>query len=427
MTQPAAQPAPNTDTPKRHCMVVHAHYPLAETRVQRQAEALLAQGYEVDVICLRTVPPQTSAFEVVRGVNVYHLPVHRLYGNSFLGQLLAYVFFFVLATFKVTRLYRQKKYGVVQVHNLPDLLVFCALWPKLAGAKVILDIHDVMPEFLAERLNRPLTSWPVKGMIWQEQLSCRFADHVITVTELWRQALIKRGVPAAKVSVVMNLADTRLFHPGVRCQIANQDSPETFRLVYHGTQAARHGLDTLLYALAQIRFQAPHLRLILHGRGDYQHVLMRLAHQLELAEQVHFSDEFMPVTELPAFIARCDAGVIPYRDDTFTGGILPTKLMEYVALGLPVIAARTTAIRAYFDESMLQFFEPGNVEELADSILKLYQDRAKRENLIRHSARFHQQYNWASLSLEYVALIDLLHQRNASQPNSTLTRSKASV
>ena len=122
-------------------------------------------------------------------------------------QLLEYLGFFVLAAWRLLTLHLRRRYGVVQVHNLPDFLVFVALIPKLMGARVILDIHDLMPEFFASKTESDMQSSLVRLLILQEQLSCRFAHQVITVTSEWRETLIRRGVPAVKVAVVMNVAD----------------------------------------------------------------------------------------------------------------------------------------------------------------------------------------------------------------------------
>jgi len=174
----------------------------------------------------------------------------------------------VWAFIHLTKLHRRRRYSIVQVHNLPDFLVFAALIPKLTGARVILDPHDLMPEFYAERSQRSLDSLPVRLICWQERLACRFADHVITVTELWRQALIERGQPADKVTVVMNVADDRIFHRDVTIDAARDDG--RFRLIYHGVMDQRHGLDLALRAINLIRHTAPDIHLTLHGGGEYR-------------------------------------------------------------------------------------------------------------------------------------------------------------
>ncbi len=403
MTQSA-----DVSTPKRHCMIVFAYYPLGETRVQREAEALLARGYEVDVICLRF--EDDPLFEVVRGINVYRTPMHRNLEAGFAGKLIEYLKFFMYAMLKLRSLYKEKKYGVIQVHNLPDFLVFCTFFQKIRGVPVILDIHDVMPEFYAALTERSMSSWLVKLIILQEQLSCRFASRVVTVTEPWRQALIERGVAAEKTGVVMNLADSSLFHADVQPLIEDTPPPEnTFRLIYHGAQAYHHGLDLLVRAVAKVRSEIPKLRLILHGNGPYHQNLVELAEELQVADIIDFSTVFMPVADLPGFIVRADVGVIPNRVDIFAGGILPTKLLEYTALRLPAISARTPGVEAYFDESMVQLFEPENVDELAASILNLYHHPERCQDLVNQSEDFIAKYNWPTHSAEYVSMVDRLN------------------
>ena len=84
------------------------------------------------------------------------------------------------------------------------------------------------------------------------------------------------------------------------------------------------------------------------------------ATELHVEENVELRDEYLGTESLPALLAQADIGVVPYRDDVFTDGLLPTKLMEYAAMGLPCVAARTTAIDAYFHDTMVAFFRPGD-------------------------------------------------------------------
>ena len=394
-----------TDRPeKRHCMVVFAHYPGSETRVQRQAEALIEQGFQVDVLCLRD--HHEPSIELVNGTQVHRLPVTRAYGNiGFIKQLIEYLAFFTVAMFALFRLYPQRRYPVIQAHNLPDFLIFAAWFPKLLGARLILDLHDLMPEFFAARTGRGMKSWLVRLVIWQEQLSCRFAAHVITVTDVWKETLIGRGVPRDKVSVVMNVADDKIF--GRHTTIRTRPDKHTFHLFYHGNLVDRYGIDLVLEAIARIRDNTPELVFTIHspGDGEYSLYLGQLAERLAIEDRIKFSRDLYSVSELPKFIGTADVGLVPYRRDIFTDGILPTKLMEYTALGIPAIAARTPAIEAYFDESMVQFFTAENVDELADCIQELYTNRQQLTVLAQNANKFNQQYNWTSVGAEYVRLI----------------------
>lgn len=394
---------------KQHCMVVHAYYPVGETRVEREARALLDHGYQVDIICLRN--KGEPACENVDGANVFRLPVSRHKQSGPVVQLFEYMAFLVLAAFKLAALHRDRRYNVVQLHNLPDWLVFAGLAPKLTGARLILDLHDLMPEFYSARFNSSLASWPARLMAWQEQLSCRFADHVITVTEPWRQTLIRRGVPASKCSVVMNVADDRIFHRGAPAAASHPAKNGGLKLIYHGNLTERYGIDLAIRAVALVQKQIPNIQLIVHGWGDYRQALVDLADEMSLGEHVQFSTRALATSELPDLIRSADVGVVPYRRDVFTDGILPTKLMEYTALGLPVIAAQTPAILAYFDPSMVQYFTADDPEDLARCILTLNSDRKRLAQLAQESDRFNQQYNWARISAEYVALVERLGAR----------------
>lgn len=408
----------NIRSSKRHCMVVHAYYPLGESRVEREAQALLANGYEVDVIALRE--SGAPAFAVEGGVNVYRLPVTRHKGLGLVVQLLEYLAFFILASVRVSSLHWKRRYGVVQVHNLPDFLVFAALLPKWNGCRIILDLHDLMPEFYAARFNGNMKSWPVRLLCWQESLSCGFADQVITVTEIWRQTLIRRGIPPEKIAVVMNVANDRVFYRSSDPRPA-RPAGGPFNLIYHGQICQRYGIDLAIRAVHLLRGQIPQILLTVHGRGDYVDELRALTEELGLVNHVRFSTDYVPTPELPGLIQGADAGVVPYRQDVFTDEILPTKLMEYAAMGIPAIAARTTAIAAYFDDSMVQFFRPEDHEDLARAILYLFNQPERLADLARNGDRFNQRYNWKKVSAQYVELVDTLNRassRAAHDPGS---------
>ena len=402
MQKDNTEEAENKVPPRRHCMVVHASYPMGETRVEREARALVDRGVQVDVICLRKVGE--AAFEVVDGVSVFRVPVRRHKSKGAFVQLLEYLAFFMASFLKLNALHHNGKYNVIQVHNLPDWLIFTALYPKMTGARLILDLHDLMPEFYAARFNRPLDSLPVKLLIWLEKVSCAFADHVITVTEGWKETLIRRGIPASKVSVVMNLADTRVFcEPCPSEQFGSQDGH--FNLLYHGNLTHRYGIDLAIQAVNLSRDQIPAMHFHIHGWGDARPSLINQVNDLGLQNVVSFSTQSLQTDELPGLIRKADVCVVPYRRDVFTDGILPTKLMEYAALGMPVIAVRTPAISAYFDENMVEFFTPGDVRDLARCLLELHQDRARLVDLSNHVQQFNQRYTWSTQSAQYFQLV----------------------
>ena len=394
---------------KRHCMVVFNEYPLGETRVQREAEARLKHGFEVDVIC-KLIPGQ-PAVDSYKGVRIFreksHLSLPLLNPQSLWQRFFDYFRFFVSASRRLDRLSSQKPYDFIQVHNLPDFLIFCTYQQKRRHVPVILDLHDLMPEFFAGRFSNS-TSLLARLIRWQERRSCQYADHVITVSEHWRRALIKRGVPAEKCSVVLNVADTSIFHPPTNPAPRLPDD-HTFRLIYHGSMVQRYGLDLAVQAVDRLHSVIPGIHLSLVGQGEYLPHIMALVDRLSLHDHVTFEPKRL-AEELPGLILSHDLGIVPYRNDVFTDGLLPTKLMEYAALGLPVIASSTTAIRDHFSGMNVEFFEPGNVDDLVRVIQALYSQPARLADLRQGCQKYAEQYNWTTISSEYVALVDHLSQ-----------------
>jgi glycosyltransferase involved in cell wall biosynthesis len=279
--------------------------------------------------------------------------------------------------------------------------------PKLFGARLILDIHDMMPEFFASLKQKSINSLIVRLVIIQEQLSCRFADQIITVTDVWRERLISRGVPAEKVSVVMNVADERIFYPSKNNGKYSKDN-NGLRLIYHGAFKEHYGMKELIKAVKLTSLEAPNIHLTLQGIGDYRDEMVRFVDELELHNQIQINAFVIPATELPALIRQADVGVVPNRNDIFTGDLLPTKMMEYVALDTPIIASKTRVISHYFDENMVQFFTPGDPDSLARSILHLIRHKDRLRDLKVNSRKFKDKYSWSSISKEYVKLVERL-------------------
>jgi glycosyltransferase involved in cell wall biosynthesis len=335
------------------------------------------------------------------------MPISRHRGVGAVAQMIEYLSFFALAAAELALLQPRRRYGVVQLHNVPDFLVFAGLVPRLSGARIILDLHDLAPEFYASRFGRSLDSAPVRLVRLQERASAAFADHVLTVTETWREALISRGLAPDHVSVFMNVADDAIFSPRVRTETRD---PGILTVLYHGTVTYRYGLDVVLEALARVRDQVS-VRLIIHGTGEFLDELRSLSRALRLDDRVSFSTAALPTRELALLIGSADLGVVPYRSDTFTDGILPTKLMEYAAVGVPAIASRTPAIADYFDEGMVRFVTPGSVDEMVDALIELAGDPAARARLAAGIRRFVAEHSFEREAERYVSIVRALHEQ----------------
>ena len=275
---------------------------------------------------------------------------------------LSYLRFLCAATLKLLRLFRKERYDIVYVHTMPDLLVLVGLIPKLFGARIVLNIHDMMPELYMSKFgiseNHPL----IRTLGFQEQFSIRLADKVICVHDPHRDVLCRRGAPSSKITVLPNVPDPLIF----RSDSSVPRTDGTFRIVYHGTIARRLGLDLGVRAFAKAAESCPDARFEIFGDGDAGEELEAQIIASGVEDRIHFSRKMFRVESIAQMIQGASVGLIPNRRDVATDYMLPVKLLEYVHLGIPVIAPRLLAIQYYFREDQVAYYEPGDVDELAE-------------------------------------------------------------
>jgi glycosyltransferase involved in cell wall biosynthesis len=299
------------------------------------------------------------------------------------------------------RLHLRKRFDLVHVHTMPDFLVFAAIGPKLLGAKVVLDVHDLMPELYASKFGLPEAHWVIRGLKLVERLSVRFADRAVAVHQPHLDALVAHGNPADKFTIVMNLPDPDMFR-----RRKNGGQADRFTLIYHGMVGTRNGLDVAVRAAAIAREQVPGLVLRILGDGDDFARVSGLVDELGLGNTVQLQQGLRPIEDVIPELERATVGVVPIVDDPFTRYMLPVKLLEYVALGMPVIASSTATIRAYFSEPMLAYTTPGDAEALARLIVALYKDPGRRLHLSMEADKFTAEHNWPREKTRYYQLVD---------------------
>ncbi len=395
---------------RRACMLVHSFYP-DDPRVRREAEALLDDRWGVDVICLRG--DGEKPFEECNGARVHRLPVKRHRGSGQAVYLLEYLAFFFLASLRLARLHLQNRYSVVHVHNMPDFLVFAGLLPKLLGARLVLDIHDPMPELYMAKFGGSGKHPAVRTVRVLERASTGLACHVITVSQPARRSLLSRGTPDRKLTVVMNTADPLLFH--APAGIALPTNPDCFTLVYHGTISERYGLDTLIKAVDRVRTRIPQVRLRIYGQGELSQALQQLVTGMHLGGFVEFGGR-VPIADIPQLIAAADLGVAPLRKNAFTDLTYSTKAFEYISMGVPVITAATRGMLELFGDVPDMFFESDSIEELAGRIMALYSDPERLRRLQRAAETAYSHYTWEKQRRTFVTLIDELVAEQSPLP-----------
>ena len=382
------------------CMLAYTFYD-ADNRVRRYAEALVRRGDQVDAIALaREGQP---AFEIIRGVRVFRIQKRRIDESGPFSFLIKLLLFFVRSAWFLTVKHLREPYHVIHVHSVPDFEVFASLIPRLMGARVILDIHDIVPEFYASKFKVGEHSPVFRLLVMVERLSIRYSSHVIISNHLWLERLIRRSVRPEKCTALINYPDPAIFH-GQRGEGRPSDA---FVLCYPGTLAWHQGLDIATEAMARLRDRAPNVKLLLIGDGPERQKLRQMIVDRKLEDRVSLTG-LVPLEKVAEIMATIDAGVVPKRTDSFGNEAFSTKIMEFMAMGVPVIASRTRIDEYYFNNDLVQFFSSGDPADLAEKIMELVENRARRETLRANASRFIAANNWGVRKNEYLHLVDCL-------------------
>jgi glycosyltransferase involved in cell wall biosynthesis len=382
------------------CMVVQSYCP-DDPRVAREAEALAAAGTRVDVICLRK--RDEAPRETVEGVCYHRLPIRRRRQGK-IRYLFEYGAFFLLAFALSSALALRRKYDVFHAHNFPDFLVFCGLFHRLRGAKLILDLHDLMPELFTAKFGLRESSLSVRLLKLQERLSCAFADLAITTTLAFQRALVSRSCDEEKIRIVLNSPDERIFpEPAAHAFRSNA----SFRLVFNGVIAHRSGPDVVIQALALLHDEIPGARLDVLGSGDRLEHCVSLSRELGLEDSVRFLGQ-KPFIQMPQYLADCDVGIVPSRLNPFTAANLPTRIFEYLRMKKIAIVARTPGIQDYFGEDGLLYFAAGDPEDLARAIREAYRDPDHAQKVMERGIRIYDRYRWEREKIKFLDLVEAL-------------------
>ncbi len=384
--------------------MVHYSDFAVDSRIQRQARALAERGDRVDCVCLSN----DAELEVGDG----KIALHRAAGSKPRGGARAYLEgnarFLAGAARKVSALDRDGRFDLVEIHNMPDALVFSALRPKLHGTPLILNFHDTFPELFATLFDRPANHPLVRLIRVEERISAAVANGHIFVTDEARELLKGRGIEAKHSQVVMNTPDERVFGERRRPKPPPVEGP--LRVVYHGGLADRFGVETLVRAVAMLRKRDEEIELDVYGSDAEAARRLAVAALAVAPEGVRIAPQPTPVEQIPARLAEADLGVVPTLRDDFTELLLPVKLLEYVHMGLPVVASRLPVIERYFGDDVL-LAEPGDAASIAAAIEGVRGDPLAAQARAERASKRLAKIEWRQQRQGYLQLVDGLVSR----------------
>jgi glycosyltransferase involved in cell wall biosynthesis len=369
------------------CYVRHSYY-MNTAHLHRNVQALGRAGFSVSVVVLRAAG-QPAHERLMPGVDVYRLPVQHHRGGV-ARYLWEYCLFAALAFLLVTALHVRKRFDFVEVDNMPDALVLCALVPKLTGARIILYIADCMADLMVGSKGRSPRHPLVRLMRAEELASAAFADCVIVPNLSTRRRLTSGGIPEDKITTVLNCPDDEQSF--IRRPRQAWDSRSgRLRIVTHGTLVERYGIQVLIDALPKLLQTLPHVTVDIFGDGEFRRELEARCQRNGVTDRVRFWG-FVPQRDLPAALAEADIAYAGPLVDL----LVANKMFEYQALGIPMVMARWPALEDYFPDDCVSYFRAGDAEDLARVILDLHRDaNSATAQAERAWTLYDRRYRWA--------------------------------
>lgn len=386
-------------------MVAYTYYEM-DNRVRRYAEALVKRGDHVDAVCLRRTGQPDE--DMLNGVHIYRIQERAMNERHKLSYLLRLLRFFVNSAFFLAKNHLKNPYELIHVHSVPDFEIFAALLPKMRGAKIILDIHDIVPEFYASKFNVGRNSCVFKALVLVERLSAKFAHHVIISNNIWLETVTSRSAKMEKCTAILNYPDPAIFSP--RPQMRNDGR---FIMVYPGTINWHQGVDIAIKAFNRIKELVPNAEFHVYGEGAQKNFLAGLIIELGLQDRV-FLRENIPMEQIADVMADADLGIVPKRNDAFGGEAFSTKILEFMTLGTPVIVAETKVDRRYFSAETVQFFKPEDEDDLARCMLLLARDKGLRDRIASNASEYVADFSWDRRKGEYFGIVDRLVGNSAA-------------
>ncbi|PYV61768.1 MAG: glycosyltransferase WbuB, partial [Acidobacteria bacterium] len=362
---------------KRKILIIVENLPVPfDKRVWKEAASLQQSGYEVTVLCPRGKGYE-QRHEVIDGIHIYRHPLPRE-GNTPLGYLHEYgwaLFWEFLYTWWI---YLRRGFHAIQGCNPPDNIFLIALPFKLLGIKYIFDHHDANPELYLSKYGRKGLLY--RAQIWLEKLTYRFSDVVMCTNGSYRDLAVTRGrLDPEDVFIVRNGPDLKTFKP-VRPNSALKHG-KPYLVGYVGNMSIQEGLDILLDIALHIKTLGRRdIHFTCVGGGPGLPGLRKLVQDKNLEEMVNFTGR-IPDEQLLEILSTADVCVNPDRPCEMNDISTMIKIMEYMALGKPIVQFDSKEGRFSAKETSLYADKLDQVADFANRILWLLERPEERQRM----------------------------------------------
>jgi glycosyltransferase involved in cell wall biosynthesis len=378
------------------CMLTYSDFE-TDSRMLCYVGSLSSIGCHVDVVATRNSASEQTTSSVQLRIDA--LQTRSFKAKPRIAQLVRVVWFCLKAFCIITARELRRHYDVVHVHSVPEWLVLCTLVPKLRGSKIILDLHDLVPELYATKFSGRKHSIAYELLVVIEKFCISRSDHVIVANDLWLEKVRARSAPHRKCMVMLSVPDRTLFR---RKTDPSQREPHI--VLYPGSLSYHQGVDIAIKAIHRVRSRFPNLEVHIYGWGPEEQSLRQLVTELGVTEGVKFMGA-CSLFDIPRVMEGADIGIVPKRNCEFAGEAFSTKTLEFMAMGIPVVTARTKIDAHYFDECTVRFFEPGDDASLASALIDVVQSERLRRQLVENGRRFVESHDWKTNEGRYLELV----------------------
>lgn len=352
----------------------------------------------VDVFCVKE--GYQPRYENLNGVRCIRTAITFQPNDSGIKQLMKFNLFTLYMVFELIRATKTRKYSAIHVHNPPDFIVFSAVPLKLiSGSKIILDLHDMLPEIVASEFklegNHPL----LKFVKLIEKLAIKTSDAIICTNNYDKEIVLSRNkIDPEKIFIMYNSPDMDIL----KIEPANKDDlglEGKYIIIFEGWLSERRGIHTVIEAIEQIKDRIP-IMLIVLGDGPYFSELIEIIKKKNLGDFVTFKG-WVDLKTLSEYLSIADLCIIPFLDTDVNRRGVPNKLFEYIAHDKPVISSNLRGIASTFNDQEITFFVPGNVQDLTKKIVWCYNNpELLKSKAVAAKKRYHDEYTWDKMEAE---------------------------
>ncbi len=354
-------------------MIIVENLPVPfDRRVWQEARTLSDAGYAVSIIC-PTGKGYEKRVEILDDIAIYRHPL-PLEASGPWGYVLEYgaaLYWQVLLSLRIAL---TRGFDVIHACNPPDTIFMIAAVYKLAGKRFVFDHHDLCPELYEAKFGRRGALWRLQ--LWLERMTFRFADVVVTTNQSYRRIALERGkVRPGQIHVVRsgpNLADWPSPAHVPR-------TPQTAEIGYLGVMGEQEGLELFLQVLRRLHDRGREVRALLIGDGPRRRTIEVEAARLGLSAHVSFPG-CLPDAEMKARLSAVNVCVNPDRPSTLNDLSTMNKIVEYMALGKPIVQFEATEGRISAGDCAL-YAAAGDVDDFADKLMLLLDNPALRARM----------------------------------------------